>query len=178
MKICIKAHKSSILKMCLNFEGDTLPTCSYKATIIRTFSLPKGEKILTFKRGIPSSLIICLNFSLDSEKLISSSHTGILHIFDSKKENEEYEENKGLSKFFFRMFVNVAALVMREDYEYSFCNQGASISFHEDLIIKIVKKLFALLVMDFIISFLMISEEKLNNNIYERNMKELKLANG
>ena len=187
MKVCIKAHKSSIFKMCLNFEGDKLATCSCKGTIIRIFSLPKGEKILTFKRGISSAFIFCLNFSLDSEKLISSSHTGILHIFDLKKENEEFEESKGLSKFFSRMFVNVAALVMPQDYEDSFGNQGASISFHEDLMkinnvvsfnYKNCKEAFCLTSDGYYYFFSVDYEQKQINKIYERNMKELKLANG
>jgi len=45
MTIYIKTHKSPILKICLNSEGDKLTTYSCKGTIIRIFSLPKGEKI-------------------------------------------------------------------------------------------------------------------------------------
>ena len=38
---------NKILKMSLNYEGDRLATCSCKGTIIRVFSLPKGEKLCT-----------------------------------------------------------------------------------------------------------------------------------
>jgi len=88
-KTSIKAHKSPILKMALNFKGDMLATCSCKGTIIRVFSLPKGEKIITFKRGISAAYIFCLNFSFENDKLITTSDTGTMHVFDLKNEAEE-----------------------------------------------------------------------------------------
>jgi autophagy-related protein 18 len=90
LKTTIKAHKSPILKISINYKGDLLATCSCKGTIIRVFNLPKGEKVITFKRGISSAYIFCLNFSFDNEKLVSSSDTGTLHIFDLKQESLEY----------------------------------------------------------------------------------------
>ena len=183
MKVCIKAHKSPILKMCLNSEGDKLATCSCKGTIIRIFSLPKGEKILTFKRGISSAFIFCLNFSFDSEKLISSSDTGMLHVFDLKEENEEHEQAKGFSKFISRIFVTVAAKVMPQDYEDSFGTQGASIVFHSDLmkISNVVsfnpknpKEAFCFTSDGLYYLFSVNYQQKQINKIYERNMKELK----
>lgn len=88
-KSSIKAHKSPILKMALNYKGDMLATCSCKGTIIRIFSLPKGEKIVTYKRGISSAYIFSLNFSFESDKLITTSDTGTMHVFDIKAETEE-----------------------------------------------------------------------------------------
>jgi WD40 repeat protein len=87
-KLSIKAHKSPILKMTLNYKGDKLATCSCKGTIIRVFSLPKGEKIITYKRGMSSAYIFCLNFSFENDKLISSSDTGTMHVFDLKSDEE------------------------------------------------------------------------------------------
>lgn len=87
-KTSIKAHKSPILKMAINYKGDMLATCSCKGTIIRVFSLPKGEKLITFKRGIASAYIFCLNFSFGDEKLIATSDTGTMHVFDIKSEEE------------------------------------------------------------------------------------------
>lgn len=63
LKVQIKAHKSPILKICLNSDLDRLTTCSCKGTIIHIFSLPKGQKLCTFKRGISSAFIFFLNFS-------------------------------------------------------------------------------------------------------------------
>ena len=185
MKVCIKAHKSPILKMCLNIEGDKLATCSCKGTIIRIFSLPKGEKILTFKRGISSAFIFCLNFSIDSEKLISSSDTGMLHVFDLKQENEEHEQSKGVSKFFSRIFVTVAAKIMPKDYEDSFGTQGASIVFHGDLmkISNVVsfnpknpKEAFCFTSDGLYYLFSINYQQKEINKIYERNMKDLRIV--
>jgi WD40 repeat protein len=89
-KTSIKAHKSPILRMTLNYKGDMLATCSCKGTIIRIFSLPKGDKIITYKRGIISAYIFSLNFSFENDKLISTSDTGTLHVYDLKTEKEEY----------------------------------------------------------------------------------------
>jgi len=86
LKTSVKAHKSPILKISLNYKGDLLATCSCKGTIIRVFNIVKGEKIITFKRGISSAFIFCLNFSYDNEKLVATSDTGTLHIFDLKQE--------------------------------------------------------------------------------------------
>ncbi len=87
-KLSIKAHKSPILKMALNYKGDKLATCSCKGTIIRVFSLPKGDKIITYKRGISSAYIFSLNFSFDDDKLITTSDTGTMHVFELKNDDE------------------------------------------------------------------------------------------
>jgi WD40 repeat protein len=89
LKTSVKAHKSPILKIAINYKGDLLATCSCKGTIIRVFNLPKGEKVVTYKRGMLSAYIFCLNFSFDNEKLISTSDAGTLHIFDLKQETAE-----------------------------------------------------------------------------------------
>jgi autophagy-related protein 18 len=85
-KSSFQAHKSEIMRMTINNKGELLATCSCKGTIIRIFSLPKGEKVLTFKRGISSANIFSMNFSSDNEKFISSSDTGTIHVFDLKKQ--------------------------------------------------------------------------------------------
>ena len=133
-KCHIKAHKSPILKMCLNSLGDRLATCSCKGTIIRVFSLPKGEKILTYKRGISAAFIFSLNFSANNEKLISTS-SGSLHIFDLKNNEEDYNSQaKGFNKFLYRSFVTIAGKLMPKDYEDTFGTQGASLMYsHESM---------------------------------------------
>ena len=132
LKTQIKAHKSPILKMCLNNDADRLATCSCKGTIIRIFSLPKGEKICTFKRGISSAFIFCLNFSANSEKLISTSDTGMLHIFDIKEELESQEKNteqKGPLKNIGRGLITLLSSLIPKEYEDSLGTQGASITY-------------------------------------------------
>ena len=132
IKMQLKAHKSPILKLSLNKKGDRLATCSCKGTIIRIFSLPDGNKICTFKRGINSAFIFCLSFSDDNDKLISSSDNGMIHIFDIEEgiENQKSENQpKGLSKVIYRSFLTIINKVFLPDYEDLFGSQQASMSF-------------------------------------------------
>ena len=132
IKMHLKAHKSPILKLSLNKKGDRLATCSCKGTIIRIFSLPDGNKICTFKRGINSAFIFCLNFSDDNDKLISSSDNGMIHIFDIEEgiENLKNEnEPKGLTKILYRSFLTVANKIFLPDYEDLMGTQEAVMTF-------------------------------------------------
>ena len=186
VKTQIKAHKSPILKMCLNYEGDKLATCSCKGTIIRIFSLPKGEKLCTFKRGITSAFIFCLNFSRNSEKLISTSDTGMLHVFDIKEEMENIEKNKepkGFVKVVGRGIITAVSSLMPKDYEDSFGTQGASITYtNENLKMSNlvgfsndkIKEAFCF-TSDGTFSVVNINySNKTIEKVYERNMKDLK----
>ena len=186
VKTQIKAHKSPILKMCLNNEGDRLATCSCKGTIIKIFSLPKGDKLCTFKMGISSAFIFCLNFSDNSEKLISTSDTGMLHIFDIKEELENQEKNnepKGFIKDLGRGLETVSSDLKPTEYEDSFDTQGASITYtNESLKMSNlvgfnngkIKEAFCF-TSDGTYSLLNINYSgKVIEKIYERNMKDLK----
>ena len=186
LKVQIKAHKSPILKMCLNNDGDRLATCSCKGTIIRIFSLPKGQKLCTFKRGISSAFIFCLNFSSNSEKLISTSDTGMLHIFDIKEEMERQEkshEPKGIMKSISRGIVSLMSSLMPREYEDSLGTQGASISFTDENLqmsnlvgfcVDKIKEAF-IFTSDGTYYLFNINYTKKNiDKIYEKNMKELK----
>ena len=82
------AHKSPLLKMNINYNGDMLLTSSCKGTTINVFSLPNGDKITSYKRGINSAYIFWLGFSLSQEKIIISSDTGTINIFDLSKDRE------------------------------------------------------------------------------------------
>lgn len=136
MKTNIKAHKSPILKMSLNYNGDMLATCSCKGTIIRVFSLPKGEKLITLKRGIQSAYIFAMNFSFGNEQLIISSDTGTMHVFDLKKEaehNERHPKSKGVSKFLSRVFTSAVAKILPKDYEDNFGSTRSTIAFNSPI---------------------------------------------
>ena len=131
----IKAHKSPVLKMCLNYEGDRLATCSCKGTIIRVFSLPKGDKLCTFKRGVSPAFIFCLNFSRNSEKLITTCDNGILYVFDLKEEienNEKNKEPKGFVKVMGRGVASALSVFSPKEYEDTFGTQGASITYYNE----------------------------------------------
>ena len=136
-KIQIKAHKSPILKLSLSNKGDRLATCSCKGTIIRIFSLPNGEKICTFKRGISPALIFSLNFCKEGDKLLVSNDKGIINLFDIDEEIEKIREDKepkGFKKVLYRSFVTVASKIIPSDYEDSLGVQGSEISYTEDVI--------------------------------------------
>lgn len=49
--------------------------------MIRVFALPTGEKLYTFTRGIKNTTQYFLNFSKDSQFLLSSSDSGTIHVF-------------------------------------------------------------------------------------------------
>lgn len=85
-----QAHKSEISHLTINNKGDMVVSSSSKGTILRIFSLPKGEKLFTFKRGISAAKIFSINFSQDNRHIISTSDTGTLHLFDMKLDNDEY----------------------------------------------------------------------------------------
>ena len=189
IKTQIKAHKSPILKMCLNNEGDRLATCSCKGTIIRIFSLPKGEKLCTFKRGISSAFIFCFNFSGDSEKLILTSDTGILQIFDIKEEIENQDkkkEAKGFIKVLGRGMVSAVSLILPKEYEDSFGTQRAAISYNDSNLkmsnlvgfcIDKTKEAFCFSSDGTYSLFNINYQKKTIDKIYEKNMKDIKGLN-
>jgi len=134
-KIQIKAHKSPILKLSLSDKGDRLATCSCKGTIIRIFSLPNGEKLCTFKRGINPAFIFCMNFSKEGDKLIVSSDKGVINVFDIDEELENLRENKepkGFKKVMYRGFITVLSKIIPSDYEDALGVQGSEISYSGD----------------------------------------------
>lgn len=77
----IKCHKTPILKLAISAMGNMVATCSTQGQMIRVFSIPNGEKLFTFTRGIKNTTQYSLNFSNDSSFLLSSSDTGTIHVF-------------------------------------------------------------------------------------------------
>ena len=97
----IIAHESPILKITLNFKGDLMATSSCKGTVIRIFSLPKGLRLYSFKRGLHSAIVFTMNFNMKNTMLVMTSSQGTIHIFklndqlgkrDSNVPMEEGEE--------------------------------------------------------------------------------------
>lgn len=77
----IRCHKTPILKVAVSYLGNMVATCSTQGQMIRVFSIPNGEKLYTFTRGIKNTTQYCLNFSRNSAFLLSSSDTGTIHVF-------------------------------------------------------------------------------------------------
>ncbi|RMJ08131.1 Autophagy-related protein 18 [Fusarium kuroshium] len=77
----IEAHRSPLCSICLNNEGTLLATASETGTIIRVFSVPKGQKLYQFRRGTYPSTIYSMSFNLSSTLLCVSSTSDTIHIF-------------------------------------------------------------------------------------------------
>lgn len=82
----IQAHKSPVYKLCINANGNLLASCSKSNGSIKIFGIPSGEKLFKFKRVYTSNIITGMNFNLlGSNKLVASSSSSNIHIFDLDK---------------------------------------------------------------------------------------------
>lgn len=77
----IEAHRSPLCCVALNSEGTLLATASETGTIIRVFSVPRGQKLYQFRRGTYPSTIYSMSFNLGSTLLCVSSTSETVHIF-------------------------------------------------------------------------------------------------
>eukprot|EP00826_Nyctotherus_ovalis_P057839 TRINITY_DN7919_c0_g1_i1.p1 TRINITY_DN7919_c0_g1~~TRINITY_DN7919_c0_g1_i1.p1 ORF type:complete len:210 (+),score=58.80 TRINITY_DN7919_c0_g1_i1:387-1016(+) len=77
----INAHKSPIIKLAINYYGTHIVTSSCKGTLVRVFSVPQGERLCSFRRGINSAQIYSLNFNINTTCVTLSSSSGTVHIF-------------------------------------------------------------------------------------------------
>lgn len=77
----IEAHRSPLCCICLNSDGTLLATASETGTIIRVFSVPRGQKLYQFRRGTYPSTIYSMSFNLSSTLLCVSSTSDTVHIF-------------------------------------------------------------------------------------------------
>ncbi|OTB01565.1 hypothetical protein M426DRAFT_323326 [Hypoxylon sp. CI-4A] len=77
----IEAHRSPLSCIALNNEGTLLATASETGTIIRVFSVPRGQKLFQFRRGTYPSTIYSMSFNMASSLLCVSSTSETVHIF-------------------------------------------------------------------------------------------------
>ncbi|POS75398.1 autophagy-like protein 18 [Diaporthe helianthi] len=77
----IEAHRSPLSCIALNSDGTLLATASETGTIIRVFSVPRGQKLYQFRRGTYPSTIYSMSFNLSSTLLCVSSTSDTVHIF-------------------------------------------------------------------------------------------------
>ena len=71
--------------MAISAYGNMVTTCSTQGSMIRVYSIPQGENLYTFTRGIKNTTQYSLSFSNDSSFLLSSSNTGTIHLFQLYK---------------------------------------------------------------------------------------------
>ncbi|KAI1178158.1 protein-vacuolar targeting protein Atg18 [Nemania sp. FL0916] len=77
----VEAHRSPLSCIALNNDGTLLATASETGTIIRVFSVPKGQKLYQFRRGTYPSTIYSMSFNMASSLLCVSSTSDTIHIF-------------------------------------------------------------------------------------------------
>uniref|UniRef100_A0A8B9D2S9 WD repeat domain, phosphoinositide interacting 1 n=1 Tax=Anser cygnoides TaxID=8845 RepID=A0A8B9D2S9_ANSCY len=78
----IPAHDGPLAALTFNSTGSKLASASEKGTVIRVFSIPGGQKLYEFRRGMKRYVnISSLVFSMDSQFLCASSNTETVHIF-------------------------------------------------------------------------------------------------
>ncbi|CAG9956092.1 unnamed protein product, partial [Clonostachys rosea f. rosea IK726] len=77
----IEAHRAPLSCLCLSNDGTLLATASETGTIIRVFSVPRGQKLYQFRRGTYPSTIYSMSFNLSSTLLCVSSASDTVHIF-------------------------------------------------------------------------------------------------
>ncbi|XP_022357035.1 WD repeat domain phosphoinositide-interacting protein 2 isoform X4 [Enhydra lutris kenyoni] len=89
----IPAHDSPLAALAFDSTGTKLATASEKGTVIRVFSIPEGQKLFEFRRGVKRCVSICsLAFSMDSMFLSASSNTETVHIFKLETVKEKPQE--------------------------------------------------------------------------------------
>ncbi|XP_057570824.1 WD repeat domain phosphoinositide-interacting protein 1 isoform X4 [Hippopotamus amphibius kiboko] len=103
----IAAHEGPLAAIAFNASGSRLASASEKGTVIRVFSVPEGQKLYEFRRGMKRYVTISsLAFSMDSQFLCASSNTETVHIFKLEHlANSRPEEPSTWTGYVGKMFV-------------------------------------------------------------------------
>uniref|UniRef100_A0AAQ5ZY81 WD repeat domain, phosphoinositide interacting 1 n=1 Tax=Amphiprion ocellaris TaxID=80972 RepID=A0AAQ5ZY81_AMPOC len=89
----IQAHDSPLAALTFNSSGSKLASASEKGTVIRVFSVPEGQRLFEFRRGMKRYVSISsLSFSADAQFLCASSNTETVHIFKLEQHSPSREE--------------------------------------------------------------------------------------
>ncbi|KAM4524022.1 WD repeat domain phosphoinositide-interacting protein 1-like [Odontesthes bonariensis] len=89
----IQAHDSPLAALTFNASGTKLASASEKGTVIRVFSIPEGQRMFEFRRGMKRYVSISsLSFSADTQFLCASSNTETVHIFKLEQHSPSQEE--------------------------------------------------------------------------------------
>ncbi|XP_046557402.1 WD repeat domain phosphoinositide-interacting protein 2-like isoform X1 [Haliotis rubra] len=98
----IPAHDNPLAALAFSAKGDRLATASEKGTVIRVFSIPDGQKIFEFRRGVKRCVSInSLGFSTCGLYLCASSNTETVHIFKLEiMKDKPPEEPQGWMGYF------------------------------------------------------------------------------
>ncbi|XP_056153085.1 WD repeat domain phosphoinositide-interacting protein 1-like isoform X3 [Lampris incognitus] len=102
----IPAHDSPLAALSFNASGTKLASASEKGTVIRVFTVPEGQKLFEFRRGMKRYVSISsLSFSGDAQFLCASSNTETVHIFKLEQHSpNQQEESPTWSAYVGKMF--------------------------------------------------------------------------
>jgi autophagy-related protein 18 len=114
----IEAHNSPLSFIAISYQGQYCATASVKGTMIRVFSLPEGNRLFTFKRGITHAEIYNIMFSYEANLLLACSSTGTVHVYDIRHNNITQEV--GWSNSIKQSLVSAASYFLPETYKDSF----------------------------------------------------------
>uniref|UniRef100_H0XVB2 WD repeat domain phosphoinositide-interacting protein 2 n=1 Tax=Otolemur garnettii TaxID=30611 RepID=H0XVB2_OTOGA len=101
----ILAHDSPLAALAFNANGTKRATASEKGTVIRVFSIPEGQKLLEFRRGVKRCVSICSLFSMDSMFLSASSNAKTVYIFKLETVKEKPPEEPTWTGYFGKMLM-------------------------------------------------------------------------
>ncbi|XP_071987877.1 WD repeat domain phosphoinositide-interacting protein 1 isoform X2 [Engystomops pustulosus] len=106
IEVTIPAHDSPLAAITFNSLGTKLASASEKGTVIRVFSIPEGQRLYEFRRGMKRYVhISSLVFSMDAQFLCVSSNTETVHIFRLENVQDRSEENSSWSGYMGKMFM-------------------------------------------------------------------------
>uniref|UniRef100_A0AAZ3PFT4 WD repeat domain phosphoinositide-interacting protein 2 n=1 Tax=Oncorhynchus tshawytscha TaxID=74940 RepID=A0AAZ3PFT4_ONCTS len=90
----IPAHDSPLAAVVFDASGTKLATASEKGTVIRVFSIPEGQKLFEFRRGVKRCVCVSVSlaFSMEGLYLSASSNTETVHIFKLETQKEKPTE--------------------------------------------------------------------------------------
>ncbi|XP_013408500.1 WD repeat domain phosphoinositide-interacting protein 2 [Lingula anatina] len=89
----IPAHDNPLAAMAFSPQGTRIATASEKGTVIRVFSVPDGQKLFEFRRGVKRCVTISsLAFNSDAAFLCASSNTETVHIFKLETTKDKTQE--------------------------------------------------------------------------------------
>lgn len=95
----IEAHNSRVNCLAFNDAGTMLATASTKGTVFRVFSMPTGEKVHEFRRGLATNAVIySMAFDIRTSLLCVSSDKQTIHIFKLEA-NTAPEQEQGWSNY-------------------------------------------------------------------------------
>uniref|UniRef100_A0AAV2M144 WD repeat domain phosphoinositide-interacting protein 2 n=1 Tax=Knipowitschia caucasica TaxID=637954 RepID=A0AAV2M144_KNICA len=108
----VSAHHSPLAALCFSTSGSRLASASQKGTVIRVFSVPEGQRLFEFRRGMKRCVdVSCLSFSPDGHFLCCCSNTETVHVFrleepglSQQQQQEEEEEVSSWGSYVGRMF--------------------------------------------------------------------------